>query len=190
MNIALKIVAVVVVGTFLGLFATWAIAVRGNMPGGVADGPWKTDLAIGSPQGDPYTRASVAIHGLFALNRSETVYYTATTDADGNALDGSCQYEITGSDPDARWWSITAYGPDDFLIPSPGNHFSVAKTTVARGADANFNITVGGAPKSFNWIATGAGSFSLTLRLYNPGPTVQLDPGNAVLPRLAKVSCS
>ena len=28
----------------------------------------------------------VAVHGLFALNRNETIYYTANTDSDGHRL--------------------------------------------------------------------------------------------------------
>ena len=189
MNLALKISAVVIVGALLGLFATWIAVVRGDMPGGVSNGPWKTSLAIGSTQSDPYTRASVALHGLFALNRSETIYYTATSDADGNALDGACRYEIAGRDPDARWWSITAYGADDFLIPNPANRFSVAKTTVQHNANGSFAVQVGGANNSANWIPTGAGAFSLTLRLYNPGPTAAIDPVQTMLPTLKKVGC-
>lgn len=190
MNFALKIVAVVVAGILIGLLVTWVRLVPGGLPGGTENGPWHTNLATGSAQSDPFTRAAVALHGLFALKKSETVYYDATTDADGNSLDGRCRYEIVGGDPDARWWSITAYGPDDYLIPNPGNHYSVAKTTVSHEANGSFRIAVGGPGNAANFIATGAGRFSLTLRLYNPGPTVQLDPADAVLPRIQKVACS
>lgn len=189
MRIALKILAVLVVGAALGLFVTWATVVRGSMPGGVFDGPWKTNLAVGSEQSDPYTRAAVALHGLFALNRRETIYYTATADSDGRRLDGGCRYAVEGGDPQARWWSITAYGADDFLIPNPAARYSVAKTTVARRADGSFAVTVGGSAGGSNWIPVRAGSFSLTLRLYNPSPAVALDPEHAALPALKRVSC-
>jgi hypothetical protein len=158
--------------------------------GTIADGPWKTNLTTGTAQSDPYHRASVAVHGLFALNPSETIYYAARTDNDGHALEGDCRYEISGRDPDARWWSITAYGPDDFLVPNPRHRYSVSKTTVARDATGNFAVQVGGDTAGANWIPVSAGRFSLTLRLYNPGPGVVVDPSHAVLPALRKVSCS
>jgi len=105
MHVAVKILVVVVVGVLLGLGATWFVTSRGGMGDSVVDGPWKTSLVVGSPQSDPYTRARVALHGLLALNRNETIYYTATTDNEGHALDGHCVYEIRGRDPNTRWWS-------------------------------------------------------------------------------------
>jgi hypothetical protein len=190
MNLALRILAVVVVGTVLGLAATWIVT--RHMPGEVRNGPWTTNLATGSPQSDPYTRARVALHGLLALNRSETLYFTAVEDKDGAALDGRCRYEITGRDPNTRWWSITAYGDDDYLIPNSRNLYSVSQTSVIRGKDGSFSIAVGGAnapDTKTSWIPAGSGKFSLTLRLYNPGPDVALDPAQAALPVLKKVSC-
>jgi len=189
MNLTLKIAAVLVAGTVLGLFTTWFTLVHGNMPGGISDGPWKTNLAIGSAQSDAYTRASVALHGLLALNRSETIYFTATMDESGAALDGACRYAIEGRDPSARWWSITAYGADDYLIPNDANRYSVSATTIARSADGHYSVQVGGKSGGANWIALAPGSFSLTLRLYNPGPDVVLDPAHATLPSLKKVAC-
>ncbi|MFZ0679357.1 DUF1214 domain-containing protein [Candidatus Binatus sp.] len=124
------------------------------------------------------------------MNPSETIYYAARTDNDGHVLEGDCRYEISGRDPDARWWSITAYGPDDFLIPNPQHRYSVSKTTVARDANGNFAMQIGGNAVGDNSIPVGAGRFSLTLRLYNPGPGVVLDPAHTALPTLKQVSCS
>ena len=141
----LGMISAALVGTALGLFATWLTVVRVAVPGGVQNGSWRTDGAAGNPRGNPYTRARVALHGFLALNARETVYYTATHDSEGQRLDGRCLYEISGHDPDARWWSITAYGPDEFLIPNPANRYSVSKTTVAREGDGAFLVQVGGA---------------------------------------------
>ena len=190
MRLAAKIAAVLVAGTVIGLFATWTTVVRGGMPGGISDGPWRTSLAIGSPQSDPYTRASVALHGLFALNRSEALYYTATRDSDGHRLDGHCRYQVSGRDPNARWWSITAYGTDDFLIPNPANRYSVSKTSIVRRADGTYIVDVGRNPGGANGIAVAAQPFSLTLRLYNPGPEIVLDPADVDLPRIERGVCS
>ncbi|MGH6871070.1 MAG: DUF1214 domain-containing protein [Rhizomicrobium sp.] len=189
MHPLLKVALTLVAGTVLGLGLTWFTVVRGVLPGGVADGPWRTNLSIGSNQGGMAVRASVALHGLLALNRGETLYYTAATDDSGAALDGACTYRVAGRDPDARWWSITAYGPDDYLIPDAGHHYSVSKTSVAPNAAGLFSAMVSPAPADTGWIAVKPGRFSLTLRLYNPGPRTAADPAHAALPSIEKRAC-
>jgi hypothetical protein len=189
MKLAAKIIAMLVVGTALGLLVTWFTIVRGGMPGWVSDGPWKTNLLTGSSSGDIYTRALVAVHGLLALNRSETIYYAATTDDSGAALDGRCTYLITGRDPPARWWSVTVYGADDFLIPNPADRYSVSKTSVLRDASGAFAATVAPTPSGPNALPTNGRKFNLTLRLYNPSPAVAADPAHVALPAIHKASC-
>jgi hypothetical protein len=190
MRTALKIVLVLVAGIVLGLGATWFGVIKGAMPGAVSDGPWKTSLATGSREGDIMLRARVAVHGLLALSRQEAIYYTAATDGDGAALSGACIYRLEGHDPAARWWSITAYGADDFLIPNPAGRYSQSRHSVARGPDGRFVVTVGKAKQSGDWIPVADGPFTLTLRLYNPDPSVADDPAHAALPTLTKESCA
>ena len=189
MRTALKIFAVVVTGTVLGLLATLAILMHGTMGGEVADGPWRTSLETGSVQSGPYLRASVALHGLLALNRSETIYYTAARDGSGALLDGACSYRIEGRDPPTRWWSITAYGADDYLIPNPANLYSASRQSVHRAGDGRFTVTVARAKAQGDWIPVAAGRFTLTLRLYNPDPAVAADPAHAALPTIVKEGC-
>jgi hypothetical protein len=189
MKFALKFLAALVVGIVIGLLVTWLTIVRG-MPEGISNGPWRTSLLIGRSGGDPYVRALVAVHGLLALNRSETIYFTATTDGSGQPLDGACTYQIAGHDPDARWWSITAYGPDDFLIPNPVDRYSISKNSVVRLAGGGFAASVGSAAEVQNWVPTARGRFSLTLRLYNPGKTVAANPAGASLPEIVRGACT
>src|SRR5882724_5765490 len=139
---ALKILSVLCVGTGLGLLATWVTVIRGTMGGNVSDGPWRTSLYTGSSEGGPYLRAHIAVHGLLALSREETMYYTAASDSEGQALDGRCTYQIEGRDPPTRWWSITAYGADGFLIPNAADRSSVSMNSVARRGDGTFAITL------------------------------------------------
>ena len=192
---ALKALGVTVVGIVLGLLTAWLAL---SSAGGMADGPWRTSLTAGDAESGAYARARVALHGLFALNRGETLYYTAATDSDDHRLDGACRYEVYGRAPDARWWSITAYGADDYLIPNPANRYSVAKTTAMMQPDNSFSVQVSRASTSpqasrenggGNWIAVEPGRFTLTLRLYNPAPDIARDPRHAVLPAIKLVSC-
>jgi hypothetical protein len=186
---ASKIFGVLIVGIMLGMFATWSTVIRGNKSGGISNGPWRTNLYAGSSQGSPYLRAYIAVHGLLALGREETMYYTATGDSDGDGLDGNCIYRIEGRDPPTRWWSITAYGADDFLIPNPADRYSVSMNSVARRADGAFAVTLSNAQAESNWIPVAAGRFDVTMRLYNPQPTVITDPAHVTLPTIRKGAC-
>ncbi len=186
---ALKIFVTLAAGIALGLAATWAIVIRVSKSGGIHDGPWRTSLLAGSSEGDPYLRAYVAVHGLLALSRKETVYYNASDDSEGHALDGNCTYRIVGHDPPARWWSITAYGTDDFLIPNPADRYSVSMNSVMRQTDGSFVVTVSKKNAETNWIPVAAGRFDLTIRLYNPQATVAAHPGDVALPTIEKAAC-
>lgn len=190
MRTTLKILGVLIVGTLLGLGATWLTVIHGTWGGDVADGPWRTSLVTGSADSGPYLRAAVAVHGLLALNRSETIYFTAATDSAGAPLDGACSYRVAGHDPPARWWSITAYGADDFLIPNAANRYSASKPSVTRDAAGRFAVTVAHAKANGDWIAVAPGRFSLTLRLYNPDPAVAADPAHVALPAIVKAGCA
>jgi len=185
----LKTIASLVAGSALGLLATWA-SVELGVTNIVTDGPWHTSLSAGNSVGDPYTRASVAVHGLLALNRSETIYYSASSDGDGHALSSNCRYQIRGRDPDARWWSITAYATDDFLIPNPAHRYSISKSSLQRDSNGGFVATVSVQRAPGNWIPLRAGAFSLGLRLYNPGLAVTGDPARATLPVITRLSCA
>jgi hypothetical protein len=190
MRTALKIVAVLIVGIALGLGATWFTALRGEISGGQSDGPWRTSLYAGSSQGGPYLRANIAAHGLLALNRSETIYYTATRDSAGRALDGGCVYHLKGRDLPTRWWSVTAYGPDDFLIAGVGNRYSVSKTSITRDEDGGWTAEVSRTAHGVNAIPVRAEPFSLSLRLYNPDPSVAAQPTKVLLPAIIREACA
>ena len=186
---ALKIFSVLAVGIGLGLAAKWATVIRGTVGDSVSDGPWRTSLYAGSREGGPYQRARIAVHGLLALSREETIYYTATNDSDGNALDGHCVYQIEGRDPLTRWWSITAFGADDFLMPNTTDRYSVSMNSVARRPDGTFAVTLSKAQVEGNWIPVTGERFSITIRLYNPQTAVVADPAHVALPIIKKAIC-
>jgi hypothetical protein len=187
----LKLLGAIAAAIVLGLGSAY-LAVQGAMPANsvVKNGPWVTNLAAGGTDADDYTRTAIAIGGLLALSKEETIYYGAQEDTAGERLDPKCAYRIEGRDPDTRWWSITAYGRDHFLIDHPSKRYSVSKTSVVRNADGSFVVRVSGTQEAQNWIATSPDGFQLTLRLYNPGPTVIADPAAVPLPTVVKEACS
>ena len=153
--------------------------------GGIQVGPWRTSTTVGSSHSGMYERAAAATHALFVLNRSETIYYRAHTDETGRELAARCDYEIRGRPLDARWWSITAYGSDDFLIPNPEKRYSFNMVNLAKEPDGSVLIRAGATPQAGNWLPLGgSGHVSFTLRLYVPSAEVSAHPERAALPSI------
>lgn len=191
-GVVLKVLATLVVAVVLGVGSALR-SVRAQVEArSVVNGAWRTSADVGAATADPSLRAVVALTGLLALNRSETVYYTAMSDDAGAPLRSECRYRIDGVDPAARWWSITAYAADSFLIPNPQKAYSVDRSRVQRDANGGFTIHVGGTPRDANWIATGVPGedVSLTLRLYHPDTTVADDLGHTPLPTITAEGCA
>jgi hypothetical protein len=151
----------------------------------VKDGPWQTNLASGSEQANPYNRADTAVHGLLALNQSETIYYVANTDDSGRQLNGNLDYRIEGKAPDARWWSITVYGADDYLIANELNRYSCNAKNVTCDSNGKFVVYISKTQKQGLWLPLGdQKKFVLQLRLYNPGQSVRSSPSTVELPHI------
>lgn len=158
----------------------------------IRNGEWYTGLTYGSEQAGMYTRAAVAIMALFALDRSEVIYYTADTDDAGQLMQSSCDYRIEGSslDPYASWWSITVYGGDNFLIPNEQDCYSYTNKNIEYDADGNFTIFLSSTPKTGNWLPTGnQNKIILMLRMYNPAPSVCENLDTIELPDITKEEC-
>lgn len=191
MNYFLRLAGATVLSIVLGLgSAFYGIRYMTGSRSVIQNGAWFADMTTGGADATMYTRARVAIVGLLALNRSETIYFTARRDSAGDALDGHCSYRIEGRDPDARWWSITAYASDNYLIDHPAKRYSVSKNSVARAPDGSFVVRLSTSAEPNNWIATSVDGFDVTLRLYNPGEGVIKDPAAVSLPSITKEACS
>ncbi|MBW2285010.1 MAG: DUF1214 domain-containing protein [Deltaproteobacteria bacterium] len=190
MKRVLKTLLILVVAMVLGMgSALWVIY---NPPSGhgVLNGAWWTDPLVGSAEANMYVRAIVARIGLFALNKTETIYCTASSDDQGEPLRGECDYVIGGEDMDARWWSITAYGSDHFLIPNEQNRHSFNMKNVHKDDRGQYRIRLSSRPQEGDWLpSAGEGDISLMLRLYNPAATVYDNLETTPLPRIVKEGC-
>lgn len=185
----LKYLSILVLGVALGAGSLWATIRFMSDSQFVTNGPWRTSLATGSAEAGPYLRLVIAVAGLLALNREEAIYFMAATDSSGEPLSGACTYRVSGIQPPARWWSITAYGDDFYLIPNDQGVYSASPANLVT-EDDRFVLDVGPRPSGENWIPTGsARHFDLTLRLYNAGPEVAADPTGIELPAIEKVGC-
>lgn len=180
----------VVAATCLANTATYFLLTTAVEREGLRNGAWETNLTMGSQEAGMYTRAAIAVGGLFALSRQETLYFTAFQDDDGNMLEARCDYVLEGRELAARWWSMTVYGWDHYLIDNPENRYSYNMANLARQSDDSYQLHLSSNRRPGNWLPTGdSGVFSVTLRLYNPDASVHEHPATAELPSIRRVAC-
>ena len=184
---ALGVVAHAAVAVALGLGSAWAVLRLGATTGPAA-GPWRASLLAGSPDADPYTRARVAIGGLLALSREETMYFLATADSRGEPLRSRCTYRVVGRPPAARWWSVTAYADDHFLFTDARRRHGVNGTTARLDGDGRFGFVTSPEPPpgdALPWVPTpGDRGLVLVLRVYGPEPSLAASPASLDAPRI------
>ncbi|MEM1133695.1 MAG: DUF1214 domain-containing protein [Pseudomonadota bacterium] len=179
-------------GTGGGL-AAWQLRSEG-MAAGISNGPWSTADNIGTRSADMRTRAVTALRGLLALPDSEAVYYNTTVDSKGEALNGSCHYRVSGGALPARWWSVTAYDLEGYLIPNDSGHYSVGSGALPAEAKGDWSFMVGPdniiAPDT-KWIEVPADTpFELTLRTYHPAKALLEAKDSVPLPTITRLECA
>ena len=181
---------VLLAGIALGLASAW-LALRDPWSAQAVDvGPWRTSLLAGSPDADPHTRARVALGGLLALSRAETLYFVAEHDDAGAPLRSRCSYRIEGMPPPARWWSVTAYADDFYLFDHPARRYSLNGGTARLDAAGHFALVTGPtAPDAqLPWLPTpGDRGLLLVLRLYGPDPALVAAPRTLAPPSIRRI---
>lgn len=133
----------------------------------------------GAPIGDfgqEYNyRALVAMAGLGANTVDVAIYPKTEVDTQGNFLTGEHSYILHfDSFPPVQtggFWSITAYGEDDFLIDNPLNRYCINdRSNLKANADGTVDIVLAQqAPDNItNWLPVSKGRFHLFMRIYTP----------------------
>ncbi len=179
----------------LGLVGGAAYAVhqvRGGLSDGMVEiGPWQTGKSFGTVDASALTRAKVALGGLLALPSKEAMYFTAQKDSDGRALDGRCTYVVRGGKLDGRWWSVTLYEGEGWLVKNAAKRWSVPASAVSTDAQGRWSFTVSPNAQSGSWLPTGSvNAFDLTLRLYHPAADIIKNPEKAQLPIIDRKGCA
>ena len=155
---------------------------------------------FGEPIGDFNTeyvyRALVALAGLGANTVEVALYPKIEQDADGNTLTGEKSYilhfESYPQVLEGGFWSVTAYGDDDFLIDNPIDRYCINdRSGLKANDDGSVDVILSkDAPEdTTNWLPVGDGGFHLYMRIYTPdmdaletwtAPTItEIDPSNA-----------
>jgi len=165
----------------------------------VENGDWATNVSTGSKDAGVMLKATVAMGGLLASTRQNSMYYRLAS-IDGDPLNLGCRYRIEGNDYDADWWSITVYGWDNYLIPNVQKRYSFNNENLQRNDDGSWVIFVDMKQHDGNWLPIGPSGapdwrkigehdFDLLLRLYTPGPAYIDSPQTAALPKVTREAC-
>ena len=142
-------------------------------------GQW---IYYGRPIGDfgtEYTyRAMVALVGLGANTVDVAVYPKTAVDVNGAALTGEKTYtlhfETLPPTLEGGFWSVTAYGEDDFLIDNPIDRYCINdRSDFKLNDDGTLDIVLSKeAPEdTSNWLPVSDGEFHLFMRIYVPDMT-------------------
>ena len=146
-------------------------------------GVWSSPpLNLGRYGTDYNTRAAVAMVGLGANLPEDAMYPNTTRDQQGKALNGQHRYRVhfpaNALPPVKAFWSITAYGADEFLIDNPLQRFALGdRDPLVFNADGSLDIWIQASPPdqkeaATNWLPVQRGSdFLLNARLYWPDDT-------------------
>ncbi len=153
---------------------------------------WSANIDQGTVSASALTRAKVALNGLLALPAKEAMYFVTRTDMDGAPLNGKCTYFVIGPKLPGRWWSITLYRDEGWLVKNPANRWSIAGHTLQTNPPerGTWMFVVSPHEHQGNWLPTGGvDRFDLTLRIYHPSVELLRKPGGAELPFVRKEHC-
>lgn len=182
----------VLLGLGIGIGAgVWHIRTGKALSDGIVNGPWTTGDHHGSADASTLARARVALFGLLALPRQEARYYRAAVDSAGQPLRGTCRYRVQGGPMGARWWSITLYQGEGWLVPNAAKRWSVGSAHITPDAQGRWTFDVAPNGSGTTWLPTGnVPTFDLTLRLYHPTGDWLDRPAKAALPSITLVGCN
>jgi hypothetical protein len=179
------------VAALVGLGATWLALTRGTAFGAITIGAWTSFPKSGTRDVDPYSRAAIARSGELPVGSGDGVAFVARTDDDGRSLDGRCEVRVSGTTPQARFWTLTLYDPQGGLIGNAIDRQGFTSQEIVRNADGSFEIAVAPRTRAGNWLPTnGVERYVLVLRLYDsPVDVATRAAREAPMPSVAQ-SCS
>lgn len=156
------------VAAAIGLGSTWFALTRNVSFGAIKIGSWTAYPKSGSAEIDPYARASIARSGELPMGLGDGVSFIAKSDDAGRPLDGRCDVLISGTTPQARFFTLTLYGLDGRLIANSMNRHGFTSQELVRKADGRFDVVVAPRARPGNWLPTGGVErYLLIMRFYD-----------------------
>jgi hypothetical protein len=179
------------VAAVVGLGTTWMTLSRNTAFGAVVIGAWTAWPRAGTRDIDPYARATVARVGELPIGSGDGVAFVARTDDVGRPLDGRCDVLVSGTTPQARFWTLTLYDSQGRLIGNSIERHGFTSQEIVRHPNGSFEIVVAPRARAGNWLPTNAvDGYILVLRLYDtPVGVATRASREAPMPAIAVQSC-
>jgi hypothetical protein len=156
------------VAAFVGLGTTWLALTRGMAFSAVPIGAWTAWPKSGTRDVDPYARATIARTGELPIGSGDGVAFLARADDNGRPLDGRCDALVSGTTPQARFWTITLYDRLGRLIGNAIERQGFTSQEIVRHTDGSFDIVAAPRSRPGNWLPTnGVERYVLVIRLYD-----------------------
>jgi hypothetical protein len=180
-----------VIAAAVGLGTTWLTLSRGMAFGAIQIGAWTAWPKTGTRDIDPYARAAIARTGELPIGSGDGVAFYARADDNNRPLDGRCDVAVTGTTPQARFWTVTLYDSQGRLVGNAIDRHGFTSQEILRQSDGSFDIVIAPRARSGNWLPTnGIDSYMLVLRLYDSPVGVATRAAREVpMPAIAVRSC-
>ncbi|HWK65451.1 MAG TPA: DUF1214 domain-containing protein [Rhizobiaceae bacterium] len=174
-----------------GAASVWYVLGTQQGIGALSVGSWTAFPKIGTPEADPYSKARIAREGVLSLGRAEGLTFIAERDSEGRPLRRDCSYNIVGSTPPARFWTL--FAADKSLVVlnvGEGRLPAIHSQEILRQADNSFAIAFGPHPAAGNWVrVNGAGPMTFLLTLYDTPIETSTGIDGIVLPQVTRTVC-
>jgi hypothetical protein len=110
--------------------------------------------------------------------------YHRDRDEEGATLTGSCVVEITGSVPEARWWTLSAVNGSGV---SPEDRNTLTAGNAILEADDTLVVRISTSPQPGNWIKPPSnGTYAIALAVHE---AIEADRAQLKLPRVQRIGC-
>jgi hypothetical protein len=167
-RLLLGVLFALIIAASCGLGATWFAVTHAAAFGPIRAGAWTAWPKTGTPDIDPYARATMARNGDLPVASGDGIAFFARVDDAGHRLDGRCEILLEGLTPAARFWTLTLYDPDGRLIVNAADRYAFTSQEITRQADGHFAIAIAPRARPGNWLPTGGvDHIILALRLYD-----------------------
>ena len=168
MRLLLGLLFALAIAAMVGLGTTWLALTHGTAFGAVPIGAWTAWPKSGTREVDPYSRATFARTGELPVGSGDGIAFSTRTDDDGRQLDGRCDVRVSGTTPQARFWTLTLYDLQGRLVGNSIDRHGFTSQEIVRNSDGSFDVMIAPRIRAGNWLPTsGVDSYLLMLRLYN-----------------------
>ena len=171
--------------------ASWMLKATSGF-GAIKLGSWSAYPDLQTVNADPFAKAHRAGDGRILLGRAEGLVFTAGSDETGDALSGRCSYEIAGTTPPSRFWTLQVARADGEPLEAPPRvPTSLNSWTTLRHTDGTFTVRLSTSPKPGNWIWLGTTSdISFVLTLIDTPTSTSSSMVELDMPKISQIGCS